>query len=287
MKHHAASYGAKGLAALALVFLICFVAERRWPLRQWTTPRLPRAFSNLSLGLLGSVAVRLALYSLTVHFAARAAHNHWGILPRLTHGRVAFVAGFFLLDYTLYLWHWMNHQFPFLWRFHNVHHIDLDLDVTTSARFHVGELALASLYRLLQIYVLGVGPATVVVFDAVVWPAVEFHHSNIRLPLGLERALNKVIVTPRMHGIHHSIVRNETNSNFSTIFSFWDRLHATLRLNVPQRELTIGVPSYRRAEEISFVQSLLAPFRAERPWATEDGKEPVRAEPPEPLSTMV
>ncbi len=243
-----------GFILISAVFAACFFAERRWPLRQWTQPRLSRLLTNLSLGILSAGLVRLLFYSSVLETAALTSSRNWGLLGFFPlNSRVGGLVSFLLLDYTLYLWHWMNHNVPFLWRFHNVHHVDLDLDVGTSARFHVGELSLATGFRLLQIVVIGVDPLTLLIFDAVVWPA-----------------------TPRMHGIHHSIVQGETNSNFSTVFSFWDRLHSTLRLNVPQAALSIGVPSYRRPDETTFLQSLLLPFRRQRPWRLPDGTIPHR-----------
>src|SRR5207244_4155870 len=125
------------------------------------------------------------------------------------------IAGFVLLDYTMYAWHWLNHRLPFLWRFHNVHHTDLDLDVTTAARFHFGELGLSVAVRSLQIILIGVTPSLALIYEVALEASTQFHHSNWRLPFAFERVLNWLIVTPRMHGIHHSIVQRETNSNFS------------------------------------------------------------------------
>lgn len=271
-----------GLILIIVVFVACFIGERFRPLRQWTKPRWPRIVTNISVGVLSAVLVRILFYSFVLKTAAWTANRHWGLLAFLPQTPLhRGVLGFLLLDYTLFIWHWGNHQIPFLWRFHNVHHVDLDLDVSTSSRFHVGELSLATFFRVLQILVIGIDPVTLFIFDTLVWPATEFHHSNLRLPIRLERWLNKIIVTPRMHGIHHSIIQNETNSNFSTIFSFWDRLHRTLRLNVPQQDIVIGVPAYRAPDEIQFFQSLILPFRHQRPWQTSDGSHPKDRSSPE------
>jgi sterol desaturase/sphingolipid hydroxylase (fatty acid hydroxylase superfamily) len=181
------------------------------------------------------------------------------------------------MDYTTWVWHRLNHQVPLLWRFHGVHHTDLDLDVMTSFRFHFGELTLSLGYRALQIAVIGVDPLILVVYEIVMDAATTFHHSNINLPLGLERGLNVVIVTPRMHGIHHSIVERETNANWSVVFSGWDRFHRTLRLDVPQDALVIGVPAYRSPGELTFGNLLVLPFRPQRAWwRFPDGQYPER-----------
>lgn len=156
-----------------------------------------------------------------------------------------FAIGFLMLDYLIYFWHWMPHKVPLPWRFHLVHHTDLDLDVTTAVRFHFGELIASIIGR-------GVCsdcrrlPPLVIVYEIFFEAATDFHHSNLRLPPKVERILNLFIVTPRMHGIHHSVISHERDSNFSTIFSFWDRLHRMIKLRIPQEAITIGIPTHRK-----------------------------------------
>ncbi len=194
-------------------------------------------------------------------------------VPDVARAALAFV----LMDYTTYLWHRLNHVVPFLWRFHRVHHTDLALDVSTAFRFHVGELSLSVGARALQITLIGVGPTVALVWETVELAATAFHHSNLRLPIGVERALNRVLVTPRMHGIHHSIVEAETNSNWSVLFSWWDRVHRTVRLNVPQEAIAIGLPAYRDPTELRFVRLLAMPFAPARAaWMLPSGRHPER-----------
>ncbi len=170
------------------------------------------------------------------------------------------------------------HKTDLLWRFHNVHHSDLDMDLSTAWRFHIGENFASVPYRSAAVALLGV-PAPLVLFYEVIFEGcTAFQHANIRLPYRAEKQLNRVLVTPRMHGIHHSIVARETNSNFSVIFSWWDRLHQSLCLHVPQNEITIGVPSYRNAAEQSPKQLFLMPFGPQRPWQLPDGTVPDREE---------
>jgi sterol desaturase/sphingolipid hydroxylase (fatty acid hydroxylase superfamily) len=119
-----------------------------------------------------------------------------------------------MMDLTFYYWHRANRSISFFWRFHNVHHIDPDLDISTSFRFHFGEILYSLVFRAGQIYLLGIPLFTHLVYELVFQCATLFHHSNVRLPITFERSLNKIIVTPRMHGIHHSIVKDETNSNW-------------------------------------------------------------------------
>jgi sterol desaturase/sphingolipid hydroxylase (fatty acid hydroxylase superfamily) len=168
------------------------------------------------------------------------------------------------MDYTLWWWHRANHQVPFLWRFHLPHHIDLDLDASTALRFHFGELSLSILYRAAQIVVIGVNSYEVWVWQTILFASILFHHSNARLPIVVERWIVPFIVTPRMHGIHHSDRQNETNSNWASLFSCWDYLHRTILLNVPQEAVTIGVPAYHLPDDVTIGKVLVLPFVAQR-----------------------
>jgi sterol desaturase/sphingolipid hydroxylase (fatty acid hydroxylase superfamily) len=192
----------------------------------------------------------------------------WLALP----GALEFMIGFALLDLSFYYWHVANHRIPLLWRFHNVHHVDPDLDVSSAFRFHFGEVAFSAGFRAVQIVLVGVAPSTYAIYELVFQMNTLFHHSNVRLPLAVERLLNKVLVTPRMHGVHHSHVRREDNSNYSVVFSGWDRLHRTLRLNVPQSRIVIGIPGYLAPDNNRLGRMLVLPLRRQRDyWRAADG----------------
>ncbi|MFD2999985.1 sterol desaturase family protein [Pontibacter toksunensis] len=266
-----------GMPLLGVAAAAFFLLETKRQLRSRTRPRPERLLENGSVAATALPALRLLLVP-AMFAAARLANKHrFGLLKRLGLPQwVRYTAGFLLLDYTNYLWHVLLHKSDILWRFHNVHHIDLDLDLSTAWRFHVGENIASVPYRSVAIALLGV-PAPLVLFYEVIFEGcTAFHHSNLRLPYQVERQLCKVMVTPRMHGIHHSIVARETNSNFSVIFSWWDRLHQSLRLNVPQDEITIGVPAYRDPKEQSVKHLFLMPFERQRPWHLPDGTVPER-----------
>lgn len=159
-----------------------------------------------------------------------------------------------------------------MWRFHNVHHVDPDLDVTTSFRFHMVEILYSTAFRAAQVVLIGVSPAAFLAYQTAFTCGTVFHHGNLRLPLRLERALNTVIVTPRMHGIHHSAVRDETNSNYSVVFRWWDALFGTLRLGVPQSAITVGVPAYMAPEDNGIWRLTAMPFTRQREyWKRPDG----------------
>ena len=267
-----------GGPALGVLFVILVALEAARPLRQRVQDRLHRLLTNGAVAGVGLVAARLTLIPAVVAVAAAAERQRWGLVRHLpVPPVVGSLLAFVLLDYGIYLWHWLMHRIPFLWRFHTVHHTDLDLDVSTAFRFHFGELLLSVIYRSAEVVLIGVGPTLALAFEVGLEAATEFHHSNWRLPARWERLLNYLIVTPRMHGIHHSIVERETNSNWATIFPWWDRLHGTARLNVPQEAVTIGVPAYRDPQELTVLSLLMMPFRRQRPtWQLPDGIHPDR-----------
>jgi sterol desaturase/sphingolipid hydroxylase (fatty acid hydroxylase superfamily) len=239
-----------------------FVAERRRPLRRQVEPGAARVGRNLALGLLAGAITAASEFPIIAPVQALADREGIGLLRLIPMPRaVRVLLGFLLLDYTLYLWHRANHRAPLLWRFHAVHHIDLDLDTTTGLRFHAGELAMAAAFRAAQVLVLGVDRDTLRLWQQMLVVSVVFHHSNLKLPAAVEGRLNAVLVTPRMHGIHHSTRAEETDSNYSSLLSCWDRLHRSLRLDVPQARVTIGVMGFSRPDEVTLERSLLLPFR--------------------------
>lgn len=245
--------------------------ERRWKLRRPTQREPWRSAQNLILGAAALAVVQTLEAPVVRPLAARAERTRTGLAQRLpVSAWVRDAAAFLLLDYTIYIWHVLTHRVPVLWRFHLVHHIDLDLDWTTALRFHAADMAISVPYRALQVALLGASRRALAAWQGFFFLSVLFHHSNLRLPPRLERALAFVLTTPRMHGIHHSAVRDQTDSNWSSGLSLWDHLHGTFRLDVPQTAITIGVPGYRNPAELAVRPSLTMPFRPERDaWAPE------------------
>ncbi len=252
--------------------------ERRRPLRRAVEPKPRRNARNLAVAALSAGAIRLAETPITAPLAALVERRRWGLLQQLClPAWLEVPLGGALMDYTLYLWHILTHKVPLLWRFHQVHHVDLDLDASTAIRFHFGEMLLSVPWRAAQVIVLGIGPRTLSVWQTATLVEVMFHHANVELPVEVERWLNRLIVTPRMHGIHHSIVAEETNSNWSSGLTLWDWLHGTLRLNVPQQDITIGVPAYRDPDEVTLPKVLEMPFVEQRPsWCLPGDGRPTR-----------
>jgi sterol desaturase/sphingolipid hydroxylase (fatty acid hydroxylase superfamily) len=249
------------------------VSERRAPLRQQTQREPDRLVRNVILGALSMVAVSVAERPLTMPLARRAEARRRGLVQRLPlPSWTRDVLAFLLMDYTIYVWHVMTHKVPALWRLHLVHHVDLDLDASTALRFHVVDMLVSAPYRAAQVALIGASPRALRLWQAFFFTSVMFHHSNLRLPLRLERVLALVLTTPRMHGIHHSTVRDETDSNWSSGLSFWDRLHHTFRLDVRQEDIEIGVPGYRDPGELRLGFSLRMPFLHQRDaWRARPG----------------
>ncbi|MFL6202228.1 MAG: sterol desaturase family protein [Thermoanaerobaculia bacterium] len=267
-------------AVVAAAALLLLLAERTFPLR---TPRFPwhrELAINLALSALAFGVAAVLVRPAVVRTMSWSRRQDLGLaylveMPALARGVLVFL----LLDLTFYYWHRLNHEWPALWRFHNVHHCDPDLGVSTSFRFHFAEVALSTIFRVVQVSVIGAALPVYAVYEAAFQLNTLFHHSNVRLPIRLERLLNRFLVTPRMHGIHHSQVKEETSSNYSVVLSWWDRLHRTLRLNVPQARIVIGVPGYCAPEDNQLRVLLSMPFRKQRDYWLRPGGERVRREP--------
>jgi len=256
-----------------VVFVFLFALERFFPLRKATRSLIARLFVNLAIAVFTFIAAIGMVQPAARWALGWSAGRHFGLVHFVAlPAPFEFAVSFLLMDLAFYYWHVANHRVPFLWRFHNVHHIDPDLDVSTAFRFHFGEILLSTAFSLLQVSFIGPSAWVFGVYQLVFQAEVIFHHSNVRLPIGVERLLNKVVVTPRMHGIHHSQVQRENNSNFGTVFPWWDRFHRTLGVNIPQDEVVVGVPGYTLPEDNTPWNALLIPFRKQRDyWRRPDG----------------
>lgn len=268
-----------GMLVFGTMALVVYF-EVKHPLRRMRQDKVRRDVRNGAMALMSAATIALTEKPVTAPLTRWVERNRWGLLKlkRLPIG-LELLLSVILLDYTLFIWHYLTHRVRFLWRFHQAHHVDMDLDASTAIRFHAGEMLLSVPWRAAQVLALGISPLGLSLWQTATTMEIMFHHSNVRLPAGLERRLCRLIVTPRMHGIHHSIVREETDSNWSTIFSWPDALHRTLRLNVPQDNITIGVPAYQNPTELTLGKIIKMPFTARRPsWQLEHGEKPVRKE---------
>lgn len=245
-----------GGALLGAAALAVLASEKRWPLRRPRANEPGRSARNVALGVMSLAVISLVERPITQPLAERARRDRRGLaqwLPAPAWAQDALAV--LLMDYTIYLWHIATHKVPVLWRFHVVHHVDLDLDATSALRFHAADMAISAPFRAAQISLLGVSPRAFRIWQTWFFLAVWFHHSNLALPRHWDRRLARLVTTPRMHGIHHSTVRDETASNWSSGLALWDHLHGTFRFDVPPDAIAIGVPGYR--EELG-VRALLA-----------------------------
>ena len=256
---------------LILAIAVLFALERTFPLRRQKQPLGRRIVVNAVVAALAIAAALMIVRPVASWLLEAVSQNRWGLtgivqMPAPLQG----VATFLLLDLSFYYWHRANHGWPFLWRFHNVHHVDPDLDISTSVRFHFLEIAFSAAFRALQVVVIGGELWMFVVYESAFQLNTLFQHSNTRLPITIERWIVLIFVTPRMHGIHHSKRFHDVNSNWSSVFSWWDRLHGTLNLNVPQSAIDIGVPGYSEPRDNRILQLLLMPLRPQRScWSAE------------------
>lgn len=235
--------------------------EKRRALRSVHRSKLRRDVRNLVIAAPAGVVMQAVEMPLALTLAECVENRGWGVLPALPLPlAIRVIAGILLLDYTLYWWHFLAHRVPVLWRFHQVHHLDQEMDATTALRFHFGEITISLAFRAAQIAVIGPSPMTVAGWQVFLFLCILFHHSNVRLPVLAERILAHFVVTPRLHGIHHSIVPTEVNSNWSSGLTIWDWLHSTLRTETPQAALTLGVPGFLGPPEPGALKALSLPF---------------------------
>lgn len=249
----------------ALIFwggvLFFLLVERAIPYRPSSVPKLQRWLNNLGLAVFNSIILNLLFASLIIQTAAYVSTHKLGVLYLwpLPYG-VKIVATVAFLDLILYVWHLLNHEMPFFWRFHRVHHSDLNMDVSTASRFHIGELSFSAVIKMGLIFFLGADLVGVAIFESLVVLTSQFHHSSLIIPAWFERIYWTLFVPPSMHRIHHSVVINERNSNYGTIFSLWDRALETMVSRVEQDRIRIGMGAYRKPEKLHFHHLLLMPF---------------------------
>lgn len=223
-----------GIIVLTLVAFL--ILERLFPVARWVGG-IWRVLKNF--GLAGFNALLSPLIVLPV--TQLAAGHAIGWRPDGWNGGWFILVDLLILDCWIYWWHRANHMLPFLWRFHEVHHLDETLDASSALRFHFGEVVLSSLVRAAVIIVLEVPFTTVAIFEVLVAVNAIFHHSNLKLPGWLERPLSWLIVTPSIHWVHHHAIRSDTDSNYSALLSVWDRIFGSSSATVRTADMPIGV----------------------------------------------
>lgn len=246
----------KGIA-VGLWIALFLIGERLLPAadRPVEARGLPRLARNAGLWLLNAGLSPLIVIPVSLW----ASQHTLDWRPDALRGGWALLADILLLDFLIYWWHRANHELPLLWRFHAVHHLDRFLDTTSAVRFHFGEVVLSALARAAIIMLFDIPLASVLVFEALVLMASIFHHSNLRLPERLEKVLARILVTPSIHWMHHHAVRRDTDSNYATILSLWDRLFGSRNPGMRRLDMEIGLEGERR--DGGFAELLARPFR--------------------------
>jgi len=250
-----------GKSVLVIAWLIAVILiENRWsvaivPLRLAGYGFTWFARWGRNLGFFALNAGLAPLLVLPVTFYA-AAHPLW-VRPGFLAFPCALPLDLLLLDLWIYWWHRANHEWPILWRFHEVHHRDAFLDATSAVRFHFGEVMLSAVVRAVVIFLLAIPLGSVIVFETVILVATIFHHSNWKLPDRIEARLARWIITPSQHWVHHHKVKRDTDSTYGTVLSLWDHLFGTGPIINRQRNMPIGVEG---EEEAGLLRLIALPF---------------------------
>lgn len=246
------------IIAMVLILVLLFMWESLHPFYTYFSgsfkDRGKHAFRNLVIGLINGLVVSLVFVGLWLAASVWADEARFGFMHWLQDGLeipvwLHAVGAILLLDFWTYAWHRMNHEIPFFWRFHSVHHSDSKMDVTTASRFHLGEIFFSSLFRIPLIALFGVYLWELVLYEIVMFAVVQFHHANVGFPEKYDRILRTIIVTPNMHRVHHSRWQPETDSNYSSLFSFWDRLARTFRINPKPETIQLGLDQFDSEED--------------------------------------
>lgn len=251
------------LAAFLSIFIGLAVIERLWPRRPPTVAKARRWRVNLAIVALDTLLVRLIVPMAPVAAASLASRHGWGLFHVLQlsgFGEIA--ASLLLLDGLIYFQHRFFHRIGLLWRLHRVHHTDLDLDVSSGARFHPLEILLSLAIKLAAVLLFGISPLAALCFEVLLNATSLFNHANLRLPLKVDWWLRLLLVTPDMHRVHHSIIPQETNSNFGFNLPWWDRLFGSYR-DQPfhgHDRMTIGLKEWRNIDELGVWSLLVLPF---------------------------
>ena len=235
--------------------------------------RLRHGMANVFLGVVNGLMTTFIFVGLWWAASEWAARNSFGLLNSLSlPGVVEWTLAVLMLDAWLYFWHRLNHRIPFLWRFHRVHHSDPHMDVTTANRFHFGEIFLSASLRIPVIILSGVSIEQVALYELLMFAVVQFHHANIGVTERWDRTLRTCIVTPYMHKVHHSRWQTETDSNYASFLSIWDRIFGSYRINKDPASIRIGLDGYDRPEQQSVPGMFTTPWKRRKHTKTSKSK---------------
>lgn len=253
------------LSSACAIFLLLIGWEYLSPRRILCSARKHRWIINLGLATLNMVIMRVTMGSVAYFTAITAKEQNFGLLNQFScPDGLSIVITLLFLDFAIYVQHILAHKWSLLWRLHQVHHTDIEMDATTSVRFHPLEIMLSMVYKVFCIALIGANPAAIVIFEILLNAAATFNHSNVYIPEKWDKIIRYVLVSPDMHRIHHSVIPKETDSNYGFSISCWDRLFRTYTAESQssQTEMAIGLPEFRDERELNFYRLLLLPFQA-------------------------
>lgn len=248
------------------VFLAMAIWELLAPRRKQSVKKLWRWPNNLGVVVVNTLLIRILFPIAAVGLALAAEVRGYGLFNVVAlPAWIGVVLSVIVLDLAIYLQHVLFHAVPALWRLHRMHHADLEFDVSTGLRFHPIEIFLSMLIKFAVVAALGAPALAVMIFEVLLNATSMFNHSNVRIPLGIDRVLRWLVVTPDMHRVHHSIVSHETNSNFGFNLPWWDHLLGTYRAQpaAGHEAMTIGIEQFREPRELGLDRMLLQPFRGD------------------------
>jgi sterol desaturase/sphingolipid hydroxylase (fatty acid hydroxylase superfamily) len=245
------------------IFVLVAICEILAPRRALTTSRASRWFANLVIIGLNPLSIRLFFPVLPAAMVLLATERQWGLLNNVDLPYwLEVVTGVVVMDFAIYLQHVLHHAIPALWRLHMVHHADLDYDLTTGLRFHPIEIVISMGIKLMMVAALGPPVLSVLVFEVILNATSMFNHSNIHIPVSVDRILRRFVVTPDMHRVHHSVIIRETNSNYGFNLPWWDHLLGTYK-DQPDKGhngMIIGLSQFRDAKRLSLPWLIILPF---------------------------
>ena len=244
------------LVVVIITIVSLLILENKFPFFDYQNSLRSRIVNNFELGVVNAIAA--SLFTIAISGSVLLSRSHLGLIATISSPVIAGILSFLILDIYMYFWHRMMHRLPLAWRFHRVHHTDRSMNVSTAYRFHAIEIISSSIPKLALIWWLGIAGNFVLIYELVFTVVVALHHSNLRIPASSERLLAYVILTPNYHRIHHSQIVTETNSNYSSVLIWWDRLFGTYHLRPDIDNIQLGVSDEVR--ELNIWQSIVLPI---------------------------
>ncbi len=246
------------ILTLTFIYILLFTVEQLRPYFKNRKHHTRHTLRNLSIALVNATLSSVILVTVIEHLCQWTYDNNIGFLNQIeTHAFITILAAILIMDCWQYAWHRANHVIPFLWKFHQVHHSDKDMDASTGLRFHPVEIIISHTMRLALIPLAGLQLEHLIIYEFISLPIILFHHSNIRLDETVDKVLRVLLVTPHMHRLHHSEIRTETDSNYSSILSVWDRLFKSFTMRPIENNINLGLGDIYSTDEWNRLSGIL------------------------------